>query len=114
MKRTIWLLCLGYTLTAGAGMAGALEIQTACGEQDNATPAATKKQSANIGQQDPDKDKSYGVGLDVFLNRNVAVCSSVSLLASDPYPQAGQTGTSWGLGLSPAQLGGTVGFKVLF
>jgi len=114
MKTILWLLCLGYTLTVGAAIAGAVEIQAAPVEQDGAAAIAAKKQSANIGPRDPEKEKAHGVGVDVFLSKKLAVCSSVSLLAPEPYLQTVQTGTGEGVGLNPSQLGGAVGLKVIF
>jgi hypothetical protein len=111
IKRTIWLLCLSFTLAAGAGTASAVEIQAAPVEQDNLTGAAAQNQSANIGPREPEQ-KAHGVGMDVFLNKSVAMCSSVLLLPSEPFQQPGQAGV--GIRLNPSQLAGIVGFKVLF
>ena len=41
------------------------------------------KQSGIVGPRDPPKEKTLVVGVDIFLNKNLAVTSSVSLLTPE-------------------------------
>ena len=102
---------LGFS---GGGAMAAMEVTTAPGDHDSAPVEATTKRSANIGPRDPEKEKAHGIGVDVFLNKNLAVSSSLALLPSDPYQQSGQGGLNEVLGLNTSQLGGAVGLKVRF
>ena len=113
MKYAAWLFCLCSILAVEVGTARALEIEATTVEQDSPATAATKKQSANIGPREPEP-KTHGVGMDVILTKNLAICSSVLLPPSEHYLQSGQTGTSAGISLDPSKLSGIVGFKVQF
>ena len=114
MKNNILFLLLFYSLTIGAGIAGAVDIQTAPADRNSPSPPTGDKQSVSIGPRDTEKEKPHGMAVNVFVNKNVAVNSSVSVLSPEPSVQPGQNGNSRGFGLSASQLGGTVGLKVFF
>lgn len=111
MKSKIWILCVFCSLTIGAGIARAVDVQTAPVEQNTPSSSEENKQSVTIGPRDPEKVKPHGVGVNVFLNKNLAVNGSISLLPPEQYLQSGNNGD---LGLNPSQLGGAVAFRVLF
>lgn len=114
MRKTVWILCVVVTISLSGGLAwGAVAVKAAPMDQDGAVEAVTK-QSANVGPRDPEKEKAHGVDIDLFLNKNLAVSSRVSLLPSDSYLPPGQSGATDGLGLNTSQLGGAVGLKVRF
>lgn len=113
MKSKLLLLSLFCSLTIGAGIANAVNIETAPIEQ-NSISSSGNKLSTTIGPRDPEKDKSRGVGVDFFLNKKLAVSSSVSVLTPAPNLQTGQIVNSGGLGLNASQVGGTVGIKMFF
>jgi len=108
------LVFLYCSLTIGAGIASAVEIQTGPVDQNAPSTSAGEKQSATIGPRDPEKEKPQGVGVDFLLSKNLAVSSSVSLLSPEPYLQTGQVVNSGGLGFSTSQVGGAVGLKIFF
>jgi|GEM_PF-3344398 len=114
MKSKLLLLSIFCNLTIGAGIANAVNIETAPIEQNSISSSAGDKQSTTIGPRDPEKDKSHGVGVNVFMSKNLAVSSSVSVFAPEPNLQTGQIGNSGGLGLNASQVGGTVGLKMFF
>ncbi len=118
MNSTILLLLLLICfLVWNADIAMAADIQTTPITQ-SATPSARDGQKpANVGPHDPDKGKSHGVGVNVFLNKNVAVSGSVSLFSPEPSMLSGQPdqpGTAGGQGSLPSHLGGAVAFKLFF
>lgn len=114
MKSKLLLLLVFYSLTIGAGIARAVDIQTAPVDRNSTSSLAGDKQSVSIGPRDPEKEKPRGVGVNVFVNKNVSVNSSVAVLSPEPYVQPGQIGNDRGFGLSTSQIGGTVGLKVFF
>lgn len=114
MKSKIWILCVFCSLTIGAGIARAVDVQTAPVEQNTPSSSEENKQSTTIGPRDTEKEKPHGVGVNIFLNKNLAVTSSVSLLPPEQSLQSGQVANNGGLGLNAAQVGGAVGFKMLF
>ncbi len=107
------LLLLFCFLVWNADIAMAADIQTAPIVQSATSSTNNDNKPANVGPRDPDKGKSHGVGVNVFLNRNVAVTGSVSLLSAEPSVLLGQPDPA-GLGLRPSQVGGTVAFKLFF
>lgn len=113
-KRLPSFLLLAGMLTCGAGVARALDIQSAPVAQAIPSPAAAEKQSPNIGPHDPEKEKPLGVGVNFFLTKNMAVTSSLSLPSPDAAGQSGLTGSGGGSVLSASRVGGTVGFRMLF
>ena len=110
MKKGLFL-SLFYSLTIGAGLAKAVDIETVPIEQNNLSSHAGEKQSATIGRRDPEKEKPHGVGVNVFLSKNVAVSSSVSVAAPEPNMQ---TVNSGGLGFNVCQVGGGCGAQDVF
>ncbi len=113
MKSKIWLLLAFCSLTVNVGIARAVDIRTAPVEQNSVSSSEENKQSVTIGPRDPEKDKARGVGVNIFLKKNVALTSSVSLLppVQSMQPQGANSGD---LSLNAAQVGGAVGFKMLF
>lgn len=110
MTKKVAVLLSLWSFTIGTGIASGVEIQTAPVEQNTLSAVAETKQSATIGPRDPEKEKPHGIGVDVFLSKNVAMTSSVSLLPAAPSVLPGSSGQ----GLNAAQLGGTVGLKMIF
>ncbi len=110
------VLLLACFLVWNAGIAMAADIQTTAIQ--SASPSARDGQKpANVGPHDPDKGKSHGVGVNVFLNKNVAVSGSVSLFSPEPSIMSGQpepAGIAGGQGSLPSHLGGAVAFKLFF
>ncbi len=106
------LLLLFCFLVWNADVAMAADIQTAP-IVNSATPSANNdNKPTNVGPHDPAKEKSHGVGVNVFMNKNMAVSGSVSLLSPEPSALSGQADP--GLLLRPSQVGGTVAFKLFF
>ncbi|MBP1752304.1 MAG: hypothetical protein H6Q57_1140 [Geobacteraceae bacterium] len=114
MKIMTGLLLIVYCLTIGAGIAKALDIQTAPMEQNNPSSTEKNKQYLNIGQRDPQKDNPQGVWLDFLLDKNMAVGCGLTVNFQEPEMQNDQNGNSVRLGLGEAHLGGCVGLKFLF
>ena len=112
-KRTAWLLSMLMGTMVGTTCARAADIQAAPVEKSTPAPAAGDKTSS-IGPHDPEQERPLGVGVDVFVTKNLAVSSSLSLLPMELPLAAGQPGTVGGLGLSTARVGGSIGLKVLF
>ena len=114
-KKGILLLFLYCSLTTGAGIARAVDIQTGPLEQIGpSTSAGEKESAATIGPRSPEKEKPQGVGVNFIVNKNLAITSSASLLSPEPYLQTGQAVNSGGLGFSTSQVGGAVGLKIFF
>ncbi len=113
MKRTLSVLCLISGITAVAGVAGAVDVQPAPVEQRSIAATEGEKQSPNVGRRDLEKEKEHGVGMNLFVAKNLAVNSSVSLLPSEQSLQTGQP-VAGGLGVGGAQLSGAVGLKLFF
>lgn len=111
MKSKILVLLVFCSLAAHAGIARAVDVRPVPVEQNIPSPSEETKQSTSIGPRDPEKDKAHGVGVNIFLNKNVAVTSSVSLL---PPTQSMVPWQGADLSFNAAQVGGAVGFKMLF
>ncbi len=110
------LLILFCFLVWNADIAMAADIQTAPLVQSVTSSPSDAIKPSNVGPRDPNKEKSHGVGVNVFLNKNMAVSGSVSLLAPEPSALSGQPDPAGvgGFGLRPSQVGGTVAFKMFF
>lgn len=111
------LLLLFCFLIWNADIAMAADIQTTPIVRSTSPSAEDDQKPANVGPHDPDKGKPHGMGVNVFLSRNVAVNGSVSLLSPEPSVLSGQpfpTGTAGGMGSLPSHVGGTVAFKLFF
>ncbi len=114
MKSKIWVFLIFCSLAAHVGIARAVDVRPTPVEQNIPSPSEEAKQSTSIGPRDPEKDKAHGVGVNIFLNKNVAVTSSVSLLPPTQSMQPWQGANSGDLSFNAAQVGGAVGFKMLF
>ena len=114
VKKTTWLLGMVLGIVVGANSAQAAEIQASPVELGSPAPAAGDKMTSNIGHHAPEQEKSYGLGVDVFVTKNLALSSSFTMLAMEPPLAAGQNGDVGGLGFSPSRMGGSIGLKVLF
>ncbi len=110
------LLLLFCFLVWNADIAMAADIRTTPIVQSGTSAPADESKPANVGPHDPYKEKSPGVGVNVFLNKNMAVSGSVSLLSPEPSALSGQPDSAGagGLGLRPSQVGGAVAFKMFF
>ncbi len=111
------VLLLFCFLVWNADIAMAADIQTTSIAQFPPTSARNDQKSSNVGPHDPDRQKSHGVGVNVFLNKKMAVTGSVSVLGSEQSVltgQSDQTGMGGGLGLRASQVGGAIGFKLFF
>jgi hypothetical protein len=114
MKIRAGLLLIVYCIAVGAGIAKAVDIQTAPMEQNNPSSTEKNKQYLNIGQRDPQKDNPQGVWSDFFLDKNMAVGCGLTVNSYEPDSRNGQNGNSVRLGLGEAHLGGCVGLKFVF
>ena len=112
-EKVLLLLFLYCSLTTGAGIARAVDVQTGPVEQIGPSILG-EKQSVTIGPRSPEKEKPQGVEVNFLVNRNLAITSSASLLSPEPYTQTGQAINSGNLGFSTSQVGGAVGLKIFF
>ena len=109
--KTVWILALAGILAGGANAARAVEIRTAPLDRTAAAPPGETK-PVTVGPREPAKER--GVKVNLFLSRNVAVSSSISLLSAEEFHQPGAVDAGSDLSLRAAQVGGTIGLKVFF
>ncbi len=118
MNSTILLLLLLVCfLVWNTDIAMAADIQTTPIVQSLHPSARDDQKPANVGPRDLAKERSHGVGVNVFLNKKVAVSGSVSVFSPEPSVLSGQpeqTGITGEQGLLPSHVGGAVAFKLFF